>query len=154
FETRAQLADSYQWQTNGVAIPGATNTSLLLTNVQLTDSGTYSVVMSNLVGFVTNSATLTVVSPAGLPSLVPLWSLAPGDRPYLTVSSDGSNPFQRSIAYNSSAGQVYLVTVTNTVTGSSTGEVYVLNSLSGADLYQLNTDSSIINSSTFNSGNF
>lgn len=60
---------------------------------------------------------------------------------------------QRSIAYNALSNQVLIVSMTNTVTGSSTGEVYVLDGTTGADLYQLNTDASVINSASHNSGN-
>jgi alpha-tubulin suppressor-like RCC1 family protein len=53
---------SYQWQFNGTSIPGATNASLNLTNVQSTNSGAYSVVVSNSLGSATSSdATLTVI---------------------------------------------------------------------------------------------
>jgi hypothetical protein len=41
---------SYQWQFNGAPIPGATNSSLLLSNVQEISSGRYSVMVSNLLG--------------------------------------------------------------------------------------------------------
>jgi hypothetical protein len=50
----------YQWQYNNLNILGATNASLSLTNVQLSQSGTYSLVASNSYGSVTNKATLTV----------------------------------------------------------------------------------------------
>ena len=54
---------SYQWQFNGTNIPGATGGSLLLTNVQPTQTGGYSALVSNALG-ATNSAaaTLTVLS--------------------------------------------------------------------------------------------
>jgi pectin methylesterase-like acyl-CoA thioesterase len=50
-----------QWQTNGVNISGATNSSLALNNVQYSQNGqAYSLIASNLVGMVTNSMMLTV----------------------------------------------------------------------------------------------
>jgi hypothetical protein len=53
---------SYQWQKNGVAIPGATNATLAITNAQTTDAADYSVVVTNLLGLVTSTnAHLTVV---------------------------------------------------------------------------------------------
>ena len=55
----------YQWQKNGVAITGQTNASLNLTNVQVGDAGSYTVVVSNFgpINSVTsNAATLTVTT--------------------------------------------------------------------------------------------
>ena len=48
---------SYQWKHDGVAIPGATNATLILSNVQTTDIGSYRVEVSNVVGG-TNSAVI------------------------------------------------------------------------------------------------
>jgi hypothetical protein len=55
---------AYQWQFNGNNFVGATNAFLTLTNVQPTNSGVYSVVVSNAFGFTTSSnAMLTVRAP-------------------------------------------------------------------------------------------
>jgi len=51
---------TYQWQFNNTNLAGATNASLSLTNVQLNQSGSYSVVASNGYGSITNNAALTV----------------------------------------------------------------------------------------------
>lgn len=54
----------YQWFTNGVAMAGATNDTLVITNVQPAQAGAYSVLVSNEVGTITSSnALLTVVGP-------------------------------------------------------------------------------------------
>jgi hypothetical protein len=50
----------YQWGFDGVIIPGATNRTLVLTNVQLANAGTYTVSVTNEVGSVTLSTTLSV----------------------------------------------------------------------------------------------
>jgi uncharacterized protein YjdB len=60
----------YQWQFNSSPINGATNTTLLLTNVSLGQAGTYSLLVSNNIGTTNVSATLTV----GLPILQHEWS--------------------------------------------------------------------------------
>lgn len=61
---------SYQWQTNGVNIPGATSASLPLSNVQTAQNGyVYSLIASNLVGLVTNSMTLTVIAAPSITGL-------------------------------------------------------------------------------------
>jgi hypothetical protein len=54
-------APTYQWQKNGISIVGATGATLTLNSAQLSDSGVYSVVVTNSVGsVVSNGATLTV----------------------------------------------------------------------------------------------
>jgi hypothetical protein len=52
---------SYQWRLNGNDLPGMTNQSLTLTNVQFQQTGTYSVVVSNVITCMTSApAALTV----------------------------------------------------------------------------------------------
>src|SRR5690349_1016009 len=52
----------YQWQFNGTNLDGATNGSLVLTNVLASQSGTYSVTVSNASGFSPpTNASLTVI---------------------------------------------------------------------------------------------
>ncbi|HVU08966.1 MAG TPA: immunoglobulin domain-containing protein [Verrucomicrobiae bacterium] len=56
------VAITYQWQLNGTNIVGATNATLTLTDIQFSDAGSYSVIVSNSTTSVTSSAaTLTVV---------------------------------------------------------------------------------------------
>ena len=53
---------SYQWYFNGTdLLAGATNTSLTLTNVQLTNAGNYSVIVTNAVGSVTSSNAILAI---------------------------------------------------------------------------------------------
>lgn len=55
---------SYRWNFNGSAVPGVTNASLTLTNVQGSQAGAYTAVVMNPAGSVTSHvATLTVVIP-------------------------------------------------------------------------------------------
>ncbi|HEU4390686.1 MAG TPA: immunoglobulin domain-containing protein, partial [Blastocatellia bacterium] len=89
---------SYQWKKDGGDIPGATGSSLMLTNIQLADAGGYIVEVSNNAGVATsNPATLTVNVP-------PTFSLrerfADGDRATQNLpasaawfTSSGSNNF-------------------------------------------------------------
>ena len=46
----------YQWEHTGTPLPGATNASLTLTNLQIADEGPYRVVVSNILGAVTSAA--------------------------------------------------------------------------------------------------
>ncbi len=82
---------TYQWRKNGVNIPGATGTSLTITNVQLPDEAAYTVVVTDLSG--------SAVSPAGNifvlinPALVqgPLTQIVPsGGRGSVSASITGN----------------------------------------------------------------
>ena len=58
---------NYQWQFNDVSIGGATASSLTLNNIQLSDAGSYAVVITNVSGVVTSSvAVLTVWVPPAI----------------------------------------------------------------------------------------
>ena len=59
----------YQWLLNGTNVSGATNSSLAFTNAQLTDAGSYSVVVSNSFGVATSSNAALQVLPPGAPSI-------------------------------------------------------------------------------------
>jgi alpha-tubulin suppressor-like RCC1 family protein len=58
----------FQWRYSGEDLPGATNALLVLTNMQLEQSGAYSVVVSNALGMATNSETQVQVLPIALTS--------------------------------------------------------------------------------------
>ena len=53
---------SYQWCKDSTPIPGATSSTLTLTNVQPTDDGSYTVVASNAVNTATSSAAVLTVT--------------------------------------------------------------------------------------------
>jgi len=54
----------YQWRFNGQSIPGASNSTFIVNNPQLVDSGNYTLVATNIAGVATSAvATLTVVAP-------------------------------------------------------------------------------------------
>jgi uncharacterized repeat protein (TIGR03803 family) len=70
-----RLPLSYQWQSNGVAMPGMVGSTLTLPSVTTNQSAAYSVVISNSLGVaVSSNAVLTVL--AGNPSLLTFDSLA------------------------------------------------------------------------------
>jgi hypothetical protein len=57
---------TYQWFDNGAAIIGATNDTFQLSSIQFSNAGLYSVVVSDLLGSVTNIPEQVVVNPAGV----------------------------------------------------------------------------------------
>jgi hypothetical protein len=59
----------FQWRLNGVDLVGATNAVLILNSVQVTNSGTYSVVVSNPEGAVESDGALLTVQAPTLPFL-------------------------------------------------------------------------------------
>jgi hypothetical protein len=68
FSVSAQgaLPLGYQWFKDGVSLPGQTNTTLVLLNLEITQAGLYSVAVTNLYGVAYSSpATLTVQPPLG-----------------------------------------------------------------------------------------
>lgn len=57
---------SYQWQSNSVDIPGETNPSLSIPNAQLSNVGSYDVVVANAWGAVTSAVVTLDVVPVGV----------------------------------------------------------------------------------------
>src|SRR5215467_8526157 len=55
---------TYQWRFSAIDIPSATNSSLTLTNVQLTDAGVYNVLVTNPSGSITSKVVGLDVDPA------------------------------------------------------------------------------------------
>ena len=57
----------YHWRRNGVDVPGAVNSTLVLTNVQPTDGGKYNVIVANAGGAVSSAVAELVVTGPALP---------------------------------------------------------------------------------------
>ena len=85
---------AFQWQAEGVDLAGATNSTLVLTNLQTGDRGLYSVVVSNAWGTATaNRLDLTVVEQAPFFIAQPLPQTSAMARPVTwQVETDGSWP--------------------------------------------------------------
>ena len=121
----------YQWWFNDAPLPGATQASLTRAPAQTNHAGGYRVVVTNAYGAVTSRvAMLTVLPPCVPVGATPLWTLAPGSRPYLTFNS---LPYERGMAYNPVSRRVLVV--------SRVGpRVFALDADTGADLHELNTN--------------
>ena len=142
---------SYQWSLNGAIISGGTNATLVLTNIQPWQAGSYTVTVTNCNGPTTSSnAVLTVV---GLPPTIStqptnITALA-GDNATFAVTADGTAPLSCQWTFNNTnlddatnltltlnnltmdqAG-IYSVTVTN-LAGSVTSSNAILSVYSSA----------------------
>ncbi len=69
---------AYQWLFNGTDIPGATTNLYSLANIQLTNAGNYSVIITNIAGSVTSSPAALAVTFAATGSVVVLagWDMS------------------------------------------------------------------------------
>ena len=83
---------TYQWSFNGTVLPGATNTSFSVTNLQLTSAGFYSVLVVNPAGAASASLFLEVQVPPGIAAQPQNTSVPPGANAFFTVSATGTPP--------------------------------------------------------------
>ncbi len=84
---------TYQWRKNGVNIPGATNTTLNFSNIQLSDNGNYDVVItSSSCGNITSSSATITVNPENTITTQPSnATLCAGTNGQLIVVANGVN---------------------------------------------------------------
>ncbi len=83
----------YHWRFNAVNRAGTTNSALTLTNVQLAQAGSYSVIVSNPVGAVTSQvAVLTVRVPPSISSQPQNQTVNAGATATFNVSASGTAP--------------------------------------------------------------
>ncbi|HWA27416.1 MAG TPA: pectinesterase family protein [Lacunisphaera sp.] len=96
----------YQWYRNGTPLPGATSATLPLSNIQLADDGSYTVVVSNIAGSVTSSAAvLTVVGGSTSPTITmqpASITVAEGSGGSFSVAASGTAPFNYQWYHESS----------------------------------------------------
>ncbi len=57
---------SYQWRKDGTLVPGGTDAFLSLSNLQMADAGSYSVVITNMFGCITSTPAILIMNPAGV----------------------------------------------------------------------------------------
>ncbi|HNQ87528.1 MAG TPA: immunoglobulin domain-containing protein [Verrucomicrobiota bacterium] len=114
---------TYQWRFDGVDIPGATASTLTLSNIAAVHQGGYSVVVNNAGGSATSAAaTLTVTPSNPSPQVENLWNVLPGTRPYLT-----SGYKEYGVAINPATTNVIVLTRPN-----PTNMIAVLDMATGA----------------------
>ncbi len=83
---------AYQWQKDGVNIPGATDATLSLNGVQLAGAGSYAVIVTNVAGSVTSAAAvLTVLTPPTISNSPANQTAGVGGSVTFTVTASGSS---------------------------------------------------------------
>jgi hypothetical protein len=83
----------FQWQFNGVAVPGATEATLWLEDVQLAQAGIYTVAVSNRVGVVLSAGAALQVLPEPAITVQPQSRVAAVGAPVtFRVAAEGSPP--------------------------------------------------------------
>jgi len=144
---------TYQWSKDGVAIPGATTSTLTLSSVSAASAGSYRVTATNAAGSTqSNVATLTVAPPL----VAPTFSVQPasqavtaGGQVTLTALATGSG----SISYQWSKDGVVIAGATNpsltltNVTAAAAGS-YVVIATNSAGSNQSNVANLTVNSAT------
>ena len=89
---------NYQWRFNGTAMSGATSTALSLANVQTSQGGNYSVVVTNAVGSLTSAvAVLTVTTGGTAPTITTQPSsqtVVAGGNATFSVAASGTAPLK------------------------------------------------------------
>ena len=135
---RAHLADA-----GGTSIPDASMAipRVILTNITLADRGFYSLVVTNDAGESESySGRLEVRTVPG--TLQPLWTIAPGDRPYITGfnSSAALRDLERGMAYNPVTDHLLIGARIDSPTIKG---IYIIDAQTGADVGELQETSMI-----------
>jgi hypothetical protein len=128
----------YQWQLYGTNLPGQTNLTLNLTNIQNSSAGPYSVAITNTYGFALSATGNLTVLPAVLTTaMVPIWTKSVGDLFFL-----GNDNNHRGLGYNAPSNHLVIVSRT-----PSNG-VHVVDAATGNYIRSLDT-SGVTGAGTF-----
>jgi lysophospholipase L1-like esterase len=92
---------NYQWQLNGTSVANATTSVLTLSNIQVSDAGNYSVIVTNVAGVVTSSvAALTVLTPPSITLQPQNCTNVSGTTAVFTVNAMGTAPLNFQWQFN------------------------------------------------------
>ncbi|MGA3163555.1 MAG: FG-GAP-like repeat-containing protein, partial [Verrucomicrobiota bacterium] len=117
----------YQWQFNGTNILGATNTTLTLTNVQLTQAGNYALQVTNIAGAALSSNAVLTVNP--LPPVPVITGFSPAAATVgasVTISGTNFSPVTASntVYFGAVRAAVTAASVTNLTMTVPAGATY------------------------------
>jgi len=91
----------YQWAFNGTSLAGATDSLLTLTNVQLPEAGSYSVMVTNDFGSeLSSNATLSVLVPPAITTQPSNQTVSAGSDANFSVLASGTAPLAYQWAFN------------------------------------------------------
>ncbi|MDP4228141.1 MAG: immunoglobulin domain-containing protein, partial [Bacteroidota bacterium] len=127
--TAAGTINSYQWQKDGVAISGATGSTLLLNNITSADAGKYSCVITgagDCAAITSTEATLTIDAPVAITTQPSSVTKCEGTNASFTVVASGTN-----LTYQWSKDGVAM-TDNNRISGSVSNTL-VINNIVAAD---------------------
>jgi len=132
----------YQWRKGGVAIAGATSASLNLSDVALSDAGSYDLIVSNSVSSVTSTAVtllvngLVVINPVAILSQAQALEVTEGEQATFSVTAIGGG----ELVYQWRKGGVAIAGATSASLNLSD---VALNSAGSYDLVVSNSVSSV-----------
>jgi fructan beta-fructosidase len=89
---QSELPLNYQWYRGSNALPGMTNASLTLPDLQLSNADLYSVMASNALGVATSSVATLIVQSIGVSIPVQSLTLVPGSNLVVTATYGGTQP--------------------------------------------------------------
>jgi hypothetical protein len=121
---------TFQWRKDGANIAGATGNSLALTNVQATDAGIYTVVITNSAGTVTSSPVTLTVNTAAVPLAITAQpasqTVAANSTVVFNVAATGATGYQWRRSGVNIAGATSPTLVINNATTASAGVYTVI----------------------------
>jgi hypothetical protein len=104
FQVGSVNASTYQWRRNAFPIAGATNGTLVLSNVTLADAGYYSVLVGNALGTIaSHTATLTIDQGLEITSQPQSFVVSPGTNVTFAISALGTGELRYQWHFNSNA---------------------------------------------------
>ncbi|HEU5124134.1 MAG TPA: immunoglobulin domain-containing protein [Verrucomicrobiae bacterium] len=126
---------TYQWALNGTNISWGTNSSLTLTNLQLSDAGEYSVTVSNEFGLETRTIAIISITPILITQSPQNVTTFPGGTATLSIAVQAGSPLTYQWLFDGEdlSGSESILTLTN-VQFDQAGTYEVIAEIAGASV--------------------